>query len=87
MPGSLEHQTRWFTQSRVQLRAGAAQPWYSATSPTIIVQPFAGAATVTLASGEKHDLNEPGTWALVPEGARYQLSSADAATIVVVQVR
>ena len=87
MPGALELQNRWFTQSRARLSAGAAQRWYSARSPTIVVQPLPGAATVLLESGEKHVLNAPGSWALGPAGARYQLTSPSSATVVVVQVR
>ncbi len=87
MPGALEMQNRWFTQSRARLSAGAAQRWYSARSPTIVVQPLRGTATVLLESGQKHVLNAPGSWALVPAGARYLLTTASAATLVVVQVR
>lgn len=87
MPGTLELRNRWFTQSRARLSAKAAKRWYSARSPTIVVQPLPGAATVLLRSGEKHVLNAPGSWALVPAGTRYQLTSASSATLVVVQVR
>lgn len=87
MPGGLEHQSRWFAQSRVELGAGTVQRWYVATSPTIIVQPLAGVATVTVESGETRELKAAGSWALVREGARYRLSSADTATLVVIQVR
>ena len=86
MPGLLELENRWFTQSRVRLSAGASQHWYSAPSPTIVVQPVRGAATVLLESGQKHVLDTPGSWALLPAGARYQLTSPRAATLVVVQV-
>jgi quercetin dioxygenase-like cupin family protein len=87
MPGRLELQNRWFSQSRVRLSVGASQHWYSASSPTIVVQPLPGAATVLLKSGQKHLLDTPGSWALVPAGARYQLTSPSSATLVVVQVR
>src|SRR5687768_9415362 len=87
LPGSLELQSRWFTQSRVRLSAGTAQQWHSHPSPTIVVQPLPGAASVLLESGEKHVLNTPGSWALVPAGARFTLTSASSATLVVVQVR
>jgi quercetin dioxygenase-like cupin family protein len=87
MPGALELQNRWFAQSRASLTAGAAQRWYSTLSPTIVVQPLRGAATVLLESGEKHVLNEPGLWALIPAGVRYQLTSRDSATLVIVQVK
>lgn len=87
MPGGLELQNRWFTQSRVRLAAGTGPRWYSASSPTVVVQPVSGAATVILESGENHALNSPGSWTLVPAGARYQLTSPNAATLVVVQVR
>lgn len=87
MPGTLEVQNRWFIQSRARLAAGAKTRWYSASSPTIVVQPLPGAATVLLKSGEKQFLNTPGSWALVPAGARYRLTSPGAATLVVVQVR
>ncbi len=87
IPGALELQNRWFSQSRARLSAGVAQRWYSAASPTIVVQPTQGAAAVLLESGEQHVLNAPGSWALVPAGARYQLTSASSATLVVVQVR
>lgn len=87
MPGSLEHQNRWFTQSRVRLAAGTVPRWYAASSPTVVVQPVPGAATVILESGERHVLNTPGSWALVPAGARYQVTSPNAATLVLVQVR
>src|SRR5688572_5399266 len=36
LPGSLELQSRWFTQSRVRLSAGAARQWHSHPSPTIV---------------------------------------------------
>ena len=87
MPGALELQNRWFTQSRARLSAGETQRWYSARSHTMVVQPVAGAATVLLESGEKHVLDRPGSWALVPAGARYQLTTQSSATLVVVQVR
>jgi hypothetical protein len=87
IPGALELQNRWFIQSRARLAAGDAPRWYSAVSPTIVVQPLAGAATVLLASGENLVLDTPGSWALVPAGSRYRLTSPDAATLVVVQVR
>ncbi len=87
MPGILELQNRWFRQSRALLAAGAAKRWYSADSPTIIVQPTPGAAGVLLESGGNHVLNKPGSWVLVPAGARYQLASASSATLVVVQVK
>src|SRR5688500_6671338 len=87
MPGDFELQNRWFNQSRARLYAGAAQRWYSAASPTIVVQPLPGAAMVLLESGEKHVLNAPGSWALVPAGVRYQLTSPSSATLVLVQVR
>lgn len=87
MPGNLELQNRWFAQSRVHVSAGAGGQWYSVHSPTIIVQPIPGAATVLLNSGEKHVLDTPGAWVLVPAGTRYQLSSLGSATLVVVQVR
>jgi quercetin dioxygenase-like cupin family protein len=87
LPGGLELQSRWFTQSRARLSAGATQEWHSHPSPTIVVQPLPGAATVLLESGERHVLNTPGSWALVPAGARYKLTSASSATLVVVQVR
>jgi quercetin dioxygenase-like cupin family protein len=86
MPGALELQNRWFTQRRARLSAGATQQWYSAPSPTIVVQALPGAATVLLESGEEYALNAPGSWALVPAGARYQLTSPSSATLVVVQV-
>lgn len=87
MPGRLELHNRWFTQSRVRLSVSASQHWYSAPAPTIVVQPVPGAATVLLESGEKHVLETPGSWALLPAGARYQLTSPSSATLVVVQVR
>ncbi|HUG27407.1 MAG TPA: hypothetical protein VMK53_03850 [Gemmatimonadales bacterium] len=87
MPGGQELQNRWFTQSRVRLAAGTVPRWYSASSPTVVVQPVPGAATVILESGERHVLNTPGSWALVSAGARYQLTSPNSATLVVVQVR
>jgi hypothetical protein len=87
MPGGLELQNRWFTQSRVRLSCGAAPRWYSTTSPTIVVQPLQGTAMVILESGERHVLDTPGSWAMVPADARYQLTSTSAATLVVVQVR
>jgi quercetin dioxygenase-like cupin family protein len=87
MPGDLEIQNRWFTQSRVRISAGAGPRWYSATSPTVVVQPVQGAATVILESGERHVLSTPGSWALVPADTRYQLTSPSSATLVVVQVR
>jgi hypothetical protein len=40
-----------------------------------------------LESGEKHVLDAPGSWALVPAGARYRLTTASSASLVVVQVR
>ena len=87
IPGTLELQNRWFILSRALLTARAARRWYSASSPTIVVQPLPGAATVLLKSGEKHALNTPGSWALVPAGTRYQLTSPGSVTLVVVQVR
>ena len=87
MPGHVELLNRWFTQSRLRLSAGAAPRWYSARSSTIVVQPVQGAVTVRLESGEKHVLSTPGSWALVPAGDRYQLTSPSSATLVVVQVR
>ncbi|MEP7066592.1 MAG: hypothetical protein ABI889_11205 [Gemmatimonadota bacterium] len=87
LPGVLELRNRWFTQSRALVSAGAVERWYSAPSPTMIVQPVTGVATVLLASGETHALDAPGSWALVPEGARYRLSSLSSATLIVVQVR
>src|SRR5687768_4037089 len=82
MPGALELHNRWFTQSRVRLSADALQRWYSVPTPTIVVQPLPGAATVFLESGEEHVLNAPGSWALVPAGARYRLTTASSATLV-----
>ncbi len=87
IPGVLEIQNRWFTQSRARPAAGAALRWYSAASPTIIVQPMPGTATILMESGEKRVLNTPGSWALVRAGSRYQLTSPGSATLVVVQVR
>lgn len=87
MPGSLEFHGRWFTQSRVRVSADAAQRWYSALSPTIVVKPVSGAATVLLESGERHVLSAPGSWVLIPAGTRYQFMSLDSATLVIVQVR
>lgn len=87
MPGDVELQNRWFTQSRTRLSTGAAPRWYLASSPTIVVQPVPGEATLSRDSGEKHVLNSPGSWALVPAGARYQLTSPGSATLVVVQVK
>jgi len=87
MPGDLEVQNRWFAQSRARLSAGGSPRWYSALSPTIVVQPLPGAATVLLESGRKHDLDAPGSWVLVPAGIRYQLRSPSSATLVVVQVK
>jgi len=86
LPGMLESRTRWFWQSRVHLTPDAAPRWYSAPSPTIVVQPLAGAATVVLESGEQHRLATPGSWALVPAGTRYQLTTTSAATLAVVLV-
>jgi len=87
MPGDLELRNRWFTQSRVRLAPGTALGWYSSSSPTIVVQPLPGTATVLLKSGEKQTLNTPGSWALIPAGTPYQLTSPGSATLVVVQVR
>src|SRR5688572_29095698 len=87
MPGGLELQNRWFTQSRARLATGPAPRWYLASSPTIVVQPVPGEATLLLDSGGKHALNAPGSWALVPAGSRYQLTSPSSATLVVIQVR
>ena len=87
MPGAPEIQNRWFTQSRVRLSADSIHLWYSAAAPTIVVQTLPGAATVSLDSGEKHVLDAPGSWALVPAGARYRLTTASLANLVVVQVR
>lgn len=87
MPGELELQNRWFAQSRARLSAGGSPRWYSAPSPTIVVQPLQGAATVLLESGGNHGLEAPGSWVLVPAGVRYQLTSPSSATLVVVQVR
>ena len=87
IPGALELQNRWFIQSRARLAAGAPPRWYLAASPTVVVQPLAGAATVLLESGENHVLDTPGSWALVPAGTRYRLTSPSSATLVVVQVR
>jgi len=87
MPGALEIQNRWFTQSRVRLSADAVQRWYSAPVPTIVVQPLPESTSVLLESGEKHVLNTPGSWALVPAGASYRLTTASSATLIVVQVR
>lgn len=87
MPGATEVQNRWFTQSRARLAAGATPRWYSASMPTVVVQPLPGAAAVLLESGEEHVLNAAGSWALVPAGARYRLTSPGSATLVVVQVR
>ena len=87
MPGGIELQNRWFTQSRTRLSTGASSRWYSASSPTIVVQPVPGNAMLLLESGEKHLLNAPGSWALVPAGSSYRLTSRGSATLVVVQVR
>lgn len=87
IPGALELQNRWFIQSRARLSAGAPLQWYSASSPTIVVQPLPGAATVLLKSGKEHALNTPGSWALVPAGTHYRLTTPSSATLVVVQVR
>lgn len=87
MPGGLEFHGRWFTQSRARVSAGADQRWYSAPSPTVVVKPEAGAATVVLESGETHVLSAPGSWALIPAGSRYRFVSADSATLVFVRVR
>jgi hypothetical protein len=87
MPGTIEIQNRWFIQSRVRLSADAVQRWYSAPAPTVVVQPLGEAATVLLESGEKHVFNAPGSWALVPAGTRYRLTTASSANLVVVQVR
>ena len=87
MPGDLELHNRWFTQSRARVAAGESPRWYSPLSPTIVVQPLSGAATVLLESGGKHPLDSPGSWVLVPAGVRYQLTSPSSSTLVVVQVR
>jgi quercetin dioxygenase-like cupin family protein len=87
IPEEIELHNRWFTQSRVRLSANAPSPWYSARAPTIVVQPVSGAATLFLQTGEEHALHTPGSWALVPAGARYRLTSPSSATLVVVQVR
>jgi hypothetical protein len=86
LPGMLELTTRWFWQSRVYLTPDATPRRYSAPSPTIVVQPLPGAATVVLESGDRHALNTPGSWALVPAGTRYQLTTSTAATLTVVLV-
>ena len=86
LPGSLELQTRWFWQSRVHLTPDASARWYSAPSPTIVVQPASGSATVILESGQQHQLTTPGSWALVPAGTRYQLMTTTSATLAVVLV-
>jgi hypothetical protein len=87
MPGELELHNRWFTQSRARVAAGGSPRWYASLSPTIVVQPLLGTATVLLESGAKHGLDAPGSWVLVPAGVRYQLMSPSSATLVVVQVR
>ncbi len=87
MPGAIEVENRWFTQSRARLNARMARRWYTASSPTIVVQPLSGSAIVLLQSGDKQALNTPGSWALIPKGTRYQLSSPSSATLVVVQIR
>jgi hypothetical protein len=87
MPGGIELQNRWFTQSRVRLSDDVAPRWYLTTSPTIIVQSLQAPAMVIFESGESHSLDTPGSWALVPANARYQLTSTSSATLVVVQVR
>lgn len=87
MPGVLEVQNRWFMQSRARVSADWPRQWYSARSPTIVVHPLPGAATVLRESGEKHVLDTPGSWVLIPAGARFQLASPSSATLVVVRVR
>jgi mannose-6-phosphate isomerase-like protein (cupin superfamily) len=87
MPGAVELHNRWFTQSRVRLAADVAPPWYSARAPTIVVQALQGTATVFVQSGKERVLNTPGSWALVPAGARYRLTSPSSASLVVIQVR
>lgn len=87
MPGVVELRNRWFTQSRAHLSADPPEQWYSAPTPTIVVQPYRAPVTVSLGSGEKHVLSTPGSWVLVPAGARYQLTTPSSATLVVVQVR
>jgi hypothetical protein len=87
LPGELELKNRWFAQSRAQVSAGGSSRWYSALSPTVVVQPLPGAATVMLEPGGSHVLDAAGSWVLVPAGVRYQLMSSSSATLVVVEIR
>jgi quercetin dioxygenase-like cupin family protein len=87
LPGRLEATSSWFRWSRVELAAGHATAWFTATSPTLVVQPQSGEGEVTTAAGAAR-LTGPGAWTLVEPGQRYRIHNPGAAATatIVIQV-
>lgn len=87
LPGRIEATSSWFRQSRLELAAGAGTDWFTATSPTLLLQVLPGGVDVT-AGPTNGRLDAPGTFAFVARGDRYRIRNTGGrpATILAIQV-
>jgi hypothetical protein len=88
LPGVIQLRSTWFRQSRIQLPARATTAWSQSESPVLVVQPFAS-RLVLESAGDRHALETPGSWFLVPARVRYRITNAgsDPAGAVAIQIR
>jgi hypothetical protein len=86
LPGRLETTSSWFRWSRVALTANQSTEWFTATSPTLVVQPLAGETEVVIDAMTER-LSDAGAWRLVARGQRYRIRNVgpSAGTTLVIQ--
>jgi hypothetical protein len=89
-PGTILHESSWFTASQIFLSPSAGSEWYSAPAPMVVVQPGEGRVRVERdAGGPATLLDGRGGWAYLARGTRFLLrnEAGNKPAIVLVVVR
>lgn len=89
LPGTVEVQSTWFRQSRIELGAQSSVEWSTRERPVLVAQPVAAPLVVTCTGRAPARLEGPGGWILVPPGSACRLvnQGADPVTAIAVEIR
>jgi len=85
-PGTAVLSSHWYAAANLEVGAGAASEWHTASMPTVIVAPTGGQVSVEDAKAARTLIEKPGSWSYVSRGDRYRVVNEGQVPVAVVIV-